>query len=45
MCFSIEYNNGGMSNALSSIASAAEFKSEYDEKWIIKNVRKATKWL
>lgn len=36
-----EYNNGGMSNALSSIASAAEFKSEYDEKWIIKNVRKA----
>lgn len=36
-----EYNNGGMSNALSSIASAAEFKSEYDEKWIIQNVRKA----
>lgn len=36
-----EYNNGGMSNALSSIASAAEFKSEYDEKCIIKNVRKA----
>lgn len=36
-----EYNNGGMSNALSSIASAAEFKSEYDEKWIIRNVRKA----
>lgn len=30
-----------MSNALSSIASAAEFKSEYDEKWIIQNVRKA----
>lgn len=36
-----EYNNGGMSNALSSIASAAEFKSQYDEKWIINNVRKA----
>ena len=36
-----EYNNSGMSNALSSIASAAEFKSEYDEKWIIENVRKA----
>ena len=36
-----EYNNGGMGNALSSIASAAEFKSEYDEKWIIENVRKA----
>ena len=36
-----EYNEGGMSNALSSIASAAEFKSQYDEKWIIENVRKA----
>lgn len=36
-----EYNDGGMSNALSSIASAAEFKSEYNEKWIIENVRKA----
>lgn len=36
-----EYNNGGMSNALSSIASAAEFKSEYNEKWIIENVRTA----
>lgn len=36
-----EYNEGGMSNALTSIASAAEFKSKYDEKWIIENVRKA----
>ena len=36
-----EYNEGGMSNALASIASAAEFKSQYDEKWIIENVRKA----
>lgn len=36
-----EYNNGGMGNALSSIASAAEFKSQYDEKWIINNVRHA----
>lgn len=36
-----EYNEGGMGNALNSIASAAEFKSKYDEKWIIENVRKA----
>ena len=36
-----EYNEGGMSNALNSIASAAEFKSKYNEKWIIENVRKA----
>lgn len=36
-----EYNEGGMGNALTSIASAAEFKSQYDEKWIIENVRKA----
>ena len=36
-----EYNEGEMSNALNSIASAAEFKSQYDEKWIIENVRKA----
>ena len=36
-----EYNEGGMSNALNSIASAAEFKAKYDEKWIIQNVRKA----
>ena len=36
-----EYNNSGMSNALTSIASAAEFKLEYDEKWIIENVRRA----
>lgn len=36
-----EYNEGGMGNALSSIASAASFKSNYDEKWIIKNVKSA----
>ena len=36
-----EYNVGDMKNALSSIASAAEFKTKYDEKWIIENVRKA----
>lgn len=36
-----EYNEGGMSNALSSIASAAEFKTQYAESWIIENVRKA----
>lgn len=36
-----EYNEGGMGNALSSIASAASFKSNYDEKWIIRNVKSA----
>ena len=36
-----EYNEGGMGGALTSIASAAEFKAQYDEKWIIENVRKA----
>ena len=36
-----EYNEGGMGGALTSIASAAEFKAKYDEKWIIENVRRA----
>ena len=36
-----EYQQNGMSNALDSIRSASEFKTQYDRHWIIENVRQA----
>ena len=36
-----EYQQDGMSHALDSIRSAAAFKTQYDRRWIIENVRKA----
>jgi cytosine deaminase len=36
-----EYNGEGMGGAMTSIERAADFKSAYDESWIIPNVRKA----
>lgn len=36
-----EYNGDGMGGAMTSIERAADFKSAYDESWIIPNVRKA----
>ena len=35
-----EYNEGGMGGAMTSIEQAANFKSAYDQSWIIPNVRK-----
>ena len=35
-----EYVEGGMDGAMTSIERAADFKSIYDESWIIENVRK-----
>ena len=35
------YNGEGMGGAMTSIERAADFKSAYDESWIIPNVRKA----
>lgn len=36
-----EYHGGSMGGAMTAIERAADFKSCYDEKWIIENVRKA----
>ncbi len=36
-----EYHTGGMGGAMTAIERAADFKSCYDEKWIIGNVREA----
>lgn len=36
-----EYQQNGMSNALDSIKSASDFKTQYDRRWIIENVRQA----
>ena len=36
-----EYQQDGMSHALDSIRSAAAFKTQYDRRWIIENVRRA----
>ncbi len=36
-----EYNGQGMGGAMTSIERAADFKSAYDESWIVPNVRKA----
>lgn len=35
------YTNGTMGGAMTSIELAAQVKADYDERWIIKNVRKA----
>ena len=35
------YTSGGMGGAMTAIELATEVKKQYDEKWIIKNVRKA----
>ena len=35
-----EYHSGGMGGAMTAIERAADFKSCYDESWIIENVRK-----
>lgn len=35
------YTSGGMGGAMTAIELAAEVKKQYDESWIIKNVRKA----
>ncbi|HMN11302.1 MAG TPA: cytosine deaminase, partial [Bellilinea sp.] len=35
------YVDGGMGGAMTAIELAAQVKREYDESWIIKNVRKA----
>ena len=36
-----EYNDNGMGGAMTGIERAADFKSAYDESWILPNVRKA----
>ena len=36
-----EYPGGGMGGAMTGIERAADFKSSYDQSWIIPNVRKA----
>ena len=36
-----EYTGGGMGGAMTGIERAADFKSSYDQSWIIPNVRKA----
>lgn len=36
-----EYNDNGMGGAMTGIERAADFKSAYDESWIVPNVRKA----
>lgn len=36
-----EYTGGGMGGAMTGIERAADFKSSYDQAWIIPNVRKA----
>jgi cytosine/creatinine deaminase len=36
-----DYQGGDMGKALSAIDQAAKIKEQYDEKWIIKNVRRA----
>lgn len=36
-----EYHHGGMGGAMTAIERAADFKSAYDEKWILPNVRRA----
>lgn len=35
-----EYNDNGMGGAMTGIERAADFKSAYDESWIVPNVRK-----
>jgi len=37
------YQSGGMGKAMTAIDLASKVKEQYDEKWIIKNVRKALK--
>ncbi|MDR1088266.1 MAG: amidohydrolase family protein [Coriobacteriales bacterium] len=36
-----EYNQGGMAGAMTAIERAADFKTAYDESWILPNVRTA----
>lgn len=36
-----EYHHGGMGGAMTAIERAADFKTAYDEKWILPNVRRA----
>ncbi len=39
----ITYQGGGMGKAMTAIDLASKVKEEYDEKWIIENVRRAVK--
>ncbi len=38
-----DYHDGGMGKAMTAIEAAAKVKENYDEKWILPNVRKAVK--
>jgi len=38
-----DYHEGGMGKAMTAIEAAAKVKENYDEKWILPNVRKAVK--
>jgi cytosine deaminase len=38
------YQDGGMGKAMNAIELAARVKEQYDESWIVPNVRRAVKW-